>query len=888
ISQSSLSLDERRAKLANALEGLESKILITALFDKLGLRSAFKAYESAVGDMFSLKSKDFRAILGKALVTGEAPPEKAYVRQLLSVVQFMDVCAKRKSSKQKPQMVYNARDCQDVSPDDTKLRPDVVFSFPTIGTATFREAYLFLEGKKHRSGSDIASKVLTQLADYVLALWECQPTRTFVPILFLHKSELDLFVFTRKGYFRASIGTVLLTEHCDREIMSTRISQSLQHLWFLLTLPANRFGFLFNSPAIPVNLKIDTSAIPTTVEETGNLGDDSVHVEAPIARPVSIVGRCSYLFNAKYGGESAVLKLTWTRTGRLPEGAVYRVLEHHGVSNIPKIFKSGVIVKDFAGYRLEFLVMEHCGTPMVTHVQGMSMGYMSMFLVDKLVKSSIVCVSTTLTEALAANVLHRDVSADSITIKDGTAHVICWGYAKLISPPSDLDLRAETAKYWCFDWDKALKPTPAKDQSIGPALYVSSRLLLQAATRGIYDDLESLLYVTLDTLSNRLRAGKPNEQPVGFAFLNSPSMAMARLACTQSDSRFLSFFGVDLLRISTLEDVLNAMRRFLFCDDGSHLLSRILDGRDFPRKFDRRAARLFMSDKTASELLRLAGRTQNQSPMRVEAVTILTTAPNVQRSVRAARPAQFPPPPPLVHSPKQGFLGSNDDAGMANTATRNSKSGPVTDRLVSPSPGVRYSRASFGPGSMSGSPSPSCGGARSSQMPFGYGVRSLRSSSQRMTLPPARNKLHPASSAGPPRTNPRKSMANAAPLKVPIYSTPMQTGPVAASIAKKGTTQARPTKILGSISGYSSKAISGISTNIKMIQFAKPMAPVPKIKEGNSKATASNTRGLGKENVKTVRKPIAISRSSSLDVYKRVSGGKSKTNSQQPAKRAKK
>ncbi|KAJ2027757.1 hypothetical protein IWW57_002462 [Coemansia sp. S610] len=114
------------------------------------------------------------------------------------------------------------------------------------------------------------------------------------------------------------------------------------------------------------------------------------------------------------------------------------------------------------------------------------------------------------------------------------------------------------------------------------------------------------------------------------------------------------------------------------------------------------------------------------------------------------------------------------------------------------------------------------------------------------------------------------------------------TGPVAASIAKKGITQARPAKILGSISGYSSKAISGISTNIKMTQFAKPMAPVPKIKEGNSKATASNTRGLGKENVKTVRKPIAISRSSSLDVYKRVSGGKSKTNSQQPAKRAKK
>ncbi|KAJ2861456.1 hypothetical protein GGH94_004893 [Coemansia aciculifera] len=125
------------------------------------------------------------------------------------------------------------------------------------------------------------------------------------------------------------------------------------------------FGFLFGFWSIPRRLKIDANTVPATIEKTRYSDSTAVLVEKPISRPVRITGRCSYLFNAEYCGEKAVLKLTWTCTDRLPEGAVYRVLEAHGVSNIPKIYKSGVIIKDFDGYRLEFLVMEHCGAPIV-------------------------------------------------------------------------------------------------------------------------------------------------------------------------------------------------------------------------------------------------------------------------------------------------------------------------------------------------------------------------------------------------------------------------------------------------------------------------------------------------------------------------------------------
>ncbi|KAJ2780258.1 hypothetical protein GGI18_003837, partial [Coemansia linderi] len=177
-------------------------------------------------------------------------------------------------------------------------------------------------------------------------------------------------------------------------------------------------------------LKLDTSTTPATVTEGSYLDDTTVNVERPVAHSVPIIGNCTYHINASYGEEKAVLKLTWARTDQLPEGVVYRVLEYHGVSDIPKLFQSGVIVKDFAGYRLEFLVMEHCGTSIVTHVQGVIRNSLWISKADELVKDSIDRVSMTLTEALAADILHRDVSADSVVIKDGAAHVVNWESAK--------------------------------------------------------------------------------------------------------------------------------------------------------------------------------------------------------------------------------------------------------------------------------------------------------------------------------------------------------------------------------------------------------------------------------------------------------------------------
>ncbi|KAJ2251520.1 hypothetical protein GGI13_003802 [Coemansia sp. RSA 455] len=700
-----LPLDDRRELLASTLGGLETSVKFPELLCRLGLENAYKEYEVMAGKMFdNVAGKLLSSILKNAYVEREDPDEKlaekTYVKKLMEVVRFMLNWSLK--GKRLPKMSYEILDGQNTSIDkssststptpNSKLRPDVVFLFSVQGETTFRDVFMFLEAKGQKAGPKAQREHLSQVADYALALWECQPTRTFVPVLFLDRCKLYLYVFTRAGYFKTYIGPVLYTDRCDIKITSTKIGLSLRCLWFLLTLPAGMFGF-FNTPwSVPCRLQTDASTFPATVEETRDSDDTVVFVKELIKRPVQITGRCSYLFNAKYGDEEVVLKLAWTCTNQLPEGAIYRVLEARGVPNIPKIYKSGVIIKDFDGYRLEVLVMEHCGTPIVEHILRMPKDPLSISRVDRLVKDSIRGVLETLTEALAADILHRDISPGNIAIKDGAAYVIDWGCAKFLLPPADLDLRAEIAKHWSFNWDKVLATENGKDSSTGTPLYMSTRLLLKARTRSIYDDLESLLYVILDALSNRPRTGKPDVQPLGFAFFNGSSIAMTRITCTQSGSLFRHYFGASLPMESTLGGVLDAMRRFLFFDNGTHLVGRILEMKDFPRSFNNKAAKTFMSDKTARGLLRLVGeKNEQQSPLAAETATAV---PSVRISVHDPKPVLLQWPSFSNLSAERDALGDDDvDVDGGNITARTSNSDAVPGSLPSSKSGLLSTRS---------------------------------------------------------------------------------------------------------------------------------------------------------------------------------------------------
>ncbi|KAJ2739789.1 hypothetical protein GGI20_006053, partial [Coemansia sp. BCRC 34301] len=146
-----------------------------------------------------------------------------------------------------------------------------------------------------------------------------------------------------------------------------------------------------------------------------------------------------------------------------------------------------------------------------------------------------------------------------------------------------------------MDLGKVAATENAKDPFTGTSLHMSVQVLLQVPRRSIFNDFESLFYVTLDTLFNRGRTAKARS-PLGFEFFSSTNMALTRIRILLRSDQYLSDFGVDVASSPVLSDFLAAMHRFLFFE-GSHYIGGNLRG-EYQHQFDREAAALFVNKAT--------------------------------------------------------------------------------------------------------------------------------------------------------------------------------------------------------------------------------------------------------------------------------------------------
>ncbi|KAJ2741585.1 hypothetical protein GGI20_005088 [Coemansia sp. BCRC 34301] len=509
---------------------------------------------------------------------------------------------------------YKHRDYQNCTIKGSKLKPDLAFFQTSDRLPSISTECLLLEAKQSMSMETAFKGFLGQFSDYALEVWKHQPMRTFVPLLLLLGCHLHLVIFTREGYYKADIGQV--TFQCKEDILNQAVDVglALHQLWFILTLPVSRLGMLDSSTEAFEYLEIDSSVCPATLTTSPTARNANVVVMGSIKQRIPIVGRCAHLFRVSYDKKPAILKLAWTRANRLPEGAVYEVLATKDgdgnslVSGIPKIYSSGILVMDVDGYRLEFLLMEDCGEPIVSYFGKLRQSNLSSDVFSQAVIACVQSVMQTLAEARHVSVLHRDISTGNIAIKGGRAYVIDWGYAKLLCPPNepldtvtaknlngDSSFKKGFAERWGMDLDKVAATENTRDPFTGTSLYMSVQVLLQVPRRSIFNDFESLFYVILDTLSNRGRTVKARS-PLGFEFFSSESMALMRIAILMRDDLYLSDFGVDVASSPALSGFLAAMHKFLFFE-GGHYIGGNLRG-EYQHQFDREAAALFMNEAT--------------------------------------------------------------------------------------------------------------------------------------------------------------------------------------------------------------------------------------------------------------------------------------------------
>ncbi|KAJ2334139.1 hypothetical protein GGI00_001991 [Coemansia sp. RSA 2681] len=641
----------------------------------LGLRDKFNAYTDRATGAFNQCAQDLGVIIADG-AKKTAIVEGVFASGFQTMMTKLIAASKATLAPEYSESLYVLVDGQSHNLLPTTRRPDFIFFARKGNTRSFGTAHLLIEAKKYMSSSYAYNTFLGQLADYALNIRAHQPMRKFVPVLFLYGCQLDLVVFTHGGYYATPVGPVLHMNDADKSQSCDSVSESLQQLWFVLTLSPVDFGNILPTLGTPWSLYIDDSPRVITTrpatEDSDTVTTARVAVSgepsspesrqltdlARIDREVHITGRCTYLFTAKHQGRDVVLKLNWIRTSKLPEGAIYEVLRASGVQNTPAIISSGVIVGDTGGYRLELLLMEHCGESFVGYVVRVRDDTPAPEVRD-LVKGCVMDVTQTLAQALGASILHRDISSGNLAIKAGKVRVIDWGCAKIMQRPPDT-LADELSRRWGIDWNTVIGTGSDSDPFTGTPLYMSIQMLLKTRRRNIFNDIESLFYVVLDALSDRTRHAEPRNAP-GFVYHGSLSTALMRLGCLCSIEHFWARFGVNAGNAFVPKDVLDAMHQFLFFERGIFIGDKLqyLDGCE--RVFDDEAAKKFMEDDTRVALGK-DYRTQQRAPTptKDQADDGLPEAIHDAMPMAAIAESRLPPP----HLDLGGLSLDRGDSGM--------------------------------------------------------------------------------------------------------------------------------------------------------------------------------------------------------------------------------
>ncbi|KAJ1812711.1 hypothetical protein LPJ56_005403 [Coemansia sp. RSA 2599] len=328
-----------------------------------------------------------------------------------------------------------------------------------------------------------------------------------------------------------------------------------------------------------------------------------------IEREVGLHGRIAYIVKVDWSGLEAILKLTWSATNRMPENAIYDILASSGVQRIPRVHSCGLLIKDFRGYRLDYLVMEDCGVPLSKALETLKprersfVGHIRRIIDD---------VTSCLVDAFVAGVLHRDISDGNIAVKiddnEVSARIIDWEYAK--DTKWDSSASRDAGFKWYYDSERVGKNEEAHDPITGTPRYMSITTLEGIQYRNVITDIESFFYVVLDALRG-IYPTNPSKTPDGFSFQKRLSLlGHARIVCLARPNKWLADFGVDRSKLpSGLLDILEAMRRFLFFDDGKYIGLDLVLTSPYIYSVDEASAKVFMSEDTIAFLTSRASST---------------------------------------------------------------------------------------------------------------------------------------------------------------------------------------------------------------------------------------------------------------------------------------
>ncbi|KAJ1773695.1 5'-3' exoribonuclease 2 [Coemansia sp. RSA 1813] len=181
----------------------------------------------------------------------------------------------------------------------------------------------------------------------------------------------------------------------------------------------------------------------------------------------------------------------------LPESAAYQLFEECCKDLIREVYVSGVIEHDRFGYRLELLTIEYYGITNDEFAQSHKSNSHKQETLEQAVCNAVKRSSGCIARAYFAGVLHRNISAENITIKAGKTKVIDWGYAKL---RDDITIEGIEliGKKWRFSNAVVAEEEARHDSIAGTSLFMSIQMLLAMSLHSLMNDTESIFNGTID------------------------------------------------------------------------------------------------------------------------------------------------------------------------------------------------------------------------------------------------------------------------------------------------------------------------------------------------------------------------------------------------------
>ncbi|KAJ2555426.1 hypothetical protein GGH95_005443, partial [Coemansia sp. RSA 1836] len=290
-----------------------------------------------------------------------------------------------------------------------------------------------------------------------------------------------------------------------------------------------------------------------------------------------------------------MLKLVWTPTFRLPEAAMYDWLLSNRCSAVPEVYESSIIASDVFGYRLEYLMMEDCGVPLLEHFTTAYGRDSDTSRRDADAEHIFKQLASCLAIAHSAGVVHYDISAENITVRDGTAFIFDWTRAQLAESELPLPLACALKEKWRLDVaDLQHLRWPREEQAMQQTpIYASIKTLWHGDTYFLLDRFESLFYVILHALHLSNRASVATPSP--FRLLDFSTMALVKTGCLADFGSYTGHFDIGGCKLG-LCALLDTVRKFLLFPDGVFIGSKLVD-RTFERRVHLHQAKEFLCEQ---------------------------------------------------------------------------------------------------------------------------------------------------------------------------------------------------------------------------------------------------------------------------------------------------